>query len=378
MQSSGASMLAFTLAQKPDSLAFIDIWNMFAAPEIETERHCVAKAIVTTAFSLEVHQRRFRPDVTLLFLRHPVDTYDSLFGKSYANEGGLIDEKFAMLEEVFAHSNGFDRIVYYEDFVFSPRSIIELFNRIGWQLDFDALLFRRTAQEIDSANAAACPGIRRRLKYGTGNIQAQGILRDRVRFSPPWGKTAHLPRLCPSLFEHYAAVCADRGELWHVPSRSLLSCELGTIMRELTNSSVIPEQSERAGYRLQLVNGTPQCEVIDDEILLCPTVQGRETRLTVSGLPGTPFQRLRAAAYAEDPRATGTTVRIQINGAACECLGEQEFTLRHSDMRYIDLAFPHQACPITLSIGVRLANEACSTDHAGVRLQDIRLEQAVG
>ena len=371
-------MLAFTLAQKPDSLAFIDIWNMFAAPEIETERDCVAKAVVTTAFSLEVHQRRFRPDVTVLFLRHPIDTYHSLFGKSYVNEGGLIDEKFAVLEEVFRSGNGFDRIVYYEDFVFSPRSTIELFNRIGWLLGFDALLFRRSWEEIDSANAAAFPGIRCRLKYGTGNIQAQGVLRDRVRFSPPWGKTAHLSRLCPSLFEHYAAVCADRNELWHVPSRALLSCELGTIMRELTNSSVIPERSERAGYRLRLVNGTPQCEVINDEILLCPTVQGRETRLTVSGLPGTPFQRLRAAAYAQDPRATGTTVRIEIHSAAGACLGEQEFTLCHSDMRYIDLAFQHQACPITLSIGVRLASEACSTDHAGIRLQDIRLEQAVG
>jgi hypothetical protein len=53
MQSSGASILAFALAQKPDCLAFVDIWNMFwnmfAAPELETDRDCVAKAVVTTA-----------------------------------------------------------------------------------------------------------------------------------------------------------------------------------------------------------------------------------------------------------------------------------------------------------------------------------------
>src|SRR5580704_13666858 len=110
MQSSGASVLAFTLAQKPDSVAFVDIWNMFAVPELVTDRDTVAKVVVTTAFSLDVHRRRFRPDVTLLVLRHPVDTYESLRGKPYANESGLMDEKLAVLEDVLRAGTGFDHI----------------------------------------------------------------------------------------------------------------------------------------------------------------------------------------------------------------------------------------------------------------------------
>jgi len=204
MQSSGASVLALTLAQKADSLAFIDIWNMFAAPELETQRDSVAKVVVTSAFSLEVHRQRFRPDVTCLVLRHPVDTYYSLQGKSYANESGLIDEKFVILEKVFLAGKGFDHVVYYEDFVFSPRGLIDLCNDIGWLITCDALLFSRRQQDIQDTNAAACPGIHERLKYGVGNVHTRGMLRDRVRFSKPWGKTSHLPLLCPSLFEHTA------------------------------------------------------------------------------------------------------------------------------------------------------------------------------
>ena len=61
MQSSGASLVTLTLAQKRECVAFVDIWNMFAAPELKTDHDIVAKVVVTTAFSLEVHRRRFRP-----------------------------------------------------------------------------------------------------------------------------------------------------------------------------------------------------------------------------------------------------------------------------------------------------------------------------
>jgi hypothetical protein len=378
MQSSGASLLALTLAQKPDSMAFVDIWNMFAAPELETNRDCVAKVVVTTAFNLEVHRRRFRPDVTVLFLRHPVDTYESLFGKSYANEAGLIDEKFALLEEVFRAGTGFDHILHYEDFVFSPRGVIALFDRIGWHIGFNAMLFGRTQREIEEGNVAASPGIDKRLKYGVGNVQTRGLLRDRIRFAPPWGKSAHLTRVCPTLFDHYAALRKgkDRRDLWHVPSRALLSCNLGTILRELTKRGVIPERSERKGYQLRCTDGTPQSRVTDKELLLCPAANGRETQLLLSGLPGSPFNRVCATAYAEHPLASGTTVRLRIEGAAGEHLSEQELTLRHSDMRYVDLAFEAQSSTVTLHLSVRLANNADATDHAGICIKDLRLEQA--
>ena len=377
MQSSGASILAFTLAQKRDSLAFVDIWNMFAAPELETDRDIVANVVVTTAFSLETHRRRFRPDVTLLVLRHPVDTYDSLSSKSFANESGLLDEKLVMLEGVFRAGTGFDHIIHYEDFVFSPRLLIALFNEIGWHIGFDALLFTRTQQEIQAANELALPGIQERLKYGFGNTQTRGVLRDRVRFAEPSGMRSHLLRLCPSLFDHYAVTTADRGALWHVPAPALLSCNLSPIVRRLTKWGVIPQQCEYAGYSLRLTSGEPGCRVADTTLVLCPAASGQETQLTVSGLPSRPFNRISGAAYAAHPLALGTRIRVRIEGAAGDCLAEQEFTLCHSDMRCIDLAFDPPDSTIALSLGVRLAEGIDSAAHSEVCFKDLRLEQLV-
>jgi hypothetical protein len=375
MQSSGASVLALTLAQKQDCLAFVDIWNMFAAPELEANRDVVAKVVVTTAFSLEVHRRRFRPDVTLLVLRHPADTYDSLVGKSYANEGGLIDEKFAVFDQVFRAGADFDDIAHYEDFVFSPRSSIALCDRIGWRIDWDALLFRRTQAEIQNTNTAAWPAIHERLKYGCGNTQTRGVLRDRVKFSEPSGRTAHLKLLCPSLFEHYSTVRAERGELWHVPCPPLLSCSLDRFMGRLTKVGVIPQESKFAGYTLRLTNGTPHCRVGDTALTLHPAADGRETCLTVSGLPGLPFNRVSGTAYSEHPHALGTCTRIRIEGEDGECLAEREFSLCHSDMRLFDLAFEARSSAIALSLGVRLADGVDSAANSGVSFQDLRLEQ---
>jgi hypothetical protein len=375
MQSSGASLLAFTLAQKQESLAFIDVWNMFAAPELETDRDCVAKVVVTTAYSLETHRRRFRPDVTLLVLRHPGDTYESLFAKGYANDSGLIDEKFSLLEDVFKAGTGFDGTVYYEDFVFSPRKVISQINRIGWALDCGALLFRRSSREIDDTNSAAISDLAARLKYGSGNVNANGMLRNRVRFSQPWGKTGHLPQVCPSLFVHYEAMRAERAELWHVPSRALLSCKLGAIIRGRTASGSIEKQSERAGYTLRIENAPPQCRVSDTELFLHPTADRSETRFTVSGLPGPPFNRVRGSAFTIHPLASGTMVKIGIEDEHGACLAEQEFALCHSDMRNIDLSFEPGGAALTLSVSVRLAKGVRSVESAGICFRDLSLDQ---
>ena len=371
-------MLAFTLAQKPDCLGFIDIWNMFAAPRLETERDCFAKVVVTTAFSLEVHRERFRPDVTLLALRYPADNYDSLFGKEYAHESGLMDEKFTLLEEVLRAGTGFDRIVHYEDFVFCPREVIALFERIGWPVGFEALQFSRSPREIEDANGEACPGLHTQLKYGSGNVREQGVLRDRIRFSQPWGKTAHLPRLCPSLFEHYSAMRKERGDAWHVPSRALLSCSLSAILREQAVLGAIPEHSERGGYELRLTNGTPQCHVSDTQLVLCPAPNGEETQFTFSGLPGFPFNRICGSVFTQHPLALGTAARIRVEGAGGECLAEQEYVLCHSDMRQFDVAFKPQASTITLRLTVRLASDASSHHRSSLCFRELRLEQAAG
>jgi hypothetical protein len=370
MQSSGASALAFTLAQKAESVAFVDIWNMYAAPVLESDRDTVAKVVVTTAFSLDAHRRRFRPDVTLLVLRHPVDTFYSLLGRTYANESGLIDEKFAVLEEIFRTGAGFDRIIHYEDFVFSPRTLIDLSNIIGWPIDDRALLFERTDREIRDTNSAAEPELADRLMYGVGQLQLGGLRRNSVRFLEPSPKSAHLPELCPALFDHYTSMRAERGTLWHVPSPALLSCGLEALVQDVKQ-----DRSKPAGYGLRLTNRTSGSRVVDS--VLCPPADGRQTVLTLSGLPGRPFNRVRGVAYAEDPRAAGTAARVWIEGARGRCLGEQEFILRHSEMRSIDLEFEPQNSDVNLSLGVSLAGGVDTPTHGEVCFQGLRLEQVI-
>jgi hypothetical protein len=375
MQSSGASILAFTFAQRPDSLAYVDIWNTYAAPEISSfDGDIVAKVVVTTAFSLEAHRRRFRPDVTILALRHPGDTFDSLFGKPYANDNGLMDEKFSVVERVFREGRGFDHLFHYEDFAFCPDKVIDQCNSVGWKIDIHALLFARSHQEIQDANIASCPEIERRLQYGPGNIQPHALLRGRARFSQPWGKTAHLPQICPSLFEHYTAMRADRGDLWHVPTAAILSCQLHAVLRELTYSGPIPRRSERSGYKLEFTGGTPQCRIGDAEIVLHPGARKSGTRLTVSGLPGYPLNRIRGVVYVEHPLARGTTVHLQLRGAAGRCMAEQSFTLCHGAMRNLDVSFDSEE-RLTLSIGVRLSAGVDSDAHSSVLIRELRLEQ---
>ncbi len=376
MQSSGASVLAFTLAQRPKSAAFVDIWNMFAAPDIEaTDRYTVAKVVVTTAFSLDAHRLRFRPDVTFLVLRHPVDTYDSLYGKSYANENGLIDEKFAIIEEVLRARSGFDQIVYYEDFAFRPRLLVDLAEGIGWKLGYDALLFKRTLEDMQRENLARFPGIDERLKYGAGNIQSNGVLRDRVRFSQPWGKTAHLPSICPSLFDHYDNLRAERGELWHVPSFAILSCGLHAILRELAGPGRIPRRVERAGYKLEFIGGNSRSRIQDTELVLYPSGRGDRTQLRLSGLPRQPFNRLRAILSAEHPLNSGTVVSIRIAGRDGQPGAGAEVMLCHSDMRNIDLCFELPADTISLELDLRMPGSGISQAVSGVRIQSLRLEQ---
>jgi hypothetical protein len=92
MQSSGASTLAFLLAQKPGCAAFVDIWTHYVAPSLPGDGDVVAKVVVTTAFPLALHQERFQPDCTVLFLRHPEANYRSLATKPYRHHCGFMEE----------------------------------------------------------------------------------------------------------------------------------------------------------------------------------------------------------------------------------------------------------------------------------------------
>ncbi len=377
MQSSGASIMAYTFAQLPGSLAFIDIWNMFGAPELTTDRDCVAKVVVTTTFSLVTHQRRFRPDITILVLRHPIDNYYSLCGKDYANDSGLIDEKFAQLEEVFRMGVGFDHVLYYEDFAFSPRKLIDFCGRIGWNLDYEALSLSRSPRQIEELNSASIPGLSEKLRYGSGNVRGGGLLRDRVKFSEPWGKTEHLSRVCPALLDHYSTVRQEKGASWYVPGRPLLSCSLSVIVRGREKSGQIPKKLQWGGYTVRLINSTPHCRVNDKELILCPEPSGKETQFTISGLPGEPFNRVSGSVVAEHPLAQGTAVRIGVEDRG-RVLKTWETQLSHADMQNFELEFPPKHSIIEIRLCVSILHVGTSSAHDAVSFRELRLEQFAG
>lgn len=378
MQSSGASAIAYTLAQRPDSLAFVDIWNMYAAPELPVtpDEAIVAKAVVTTAYPLERHRQRFRPDLTVLVLRHPVDTYNSLFGRSYANESGSIDEKFRLFEEVLQSGAGFDHLVYYEDFAFSPRSVIDFFSSIGWRVGYDALLFRRSQENIRAANHARYPEIDEYFKYGVGNIQTGGVLRDRVLLGLPWGRTAHLPELCPSTFDRYSVVRKERGDQWHIPPRAVLSCSLHAALRELAGPCAIPRKAEKLGYRFDFTGGTSKCRIEDSELLLFPSNRDHPTEITISGLPGAPFNRLRGIFTSQHPLGSGTVAQLSLKDRDGTCLASSEFTLRHCDLKNFDLDFSTASSGLSLSVAVRSEQSNTPSAYSGISIRNLRLDQA--
>src|SRR2546428_7054869 len=99
MQSSGASLFTYFLAQRPGSLAIVDVFATSLCPSLETDEDVLVKCTIAGDHKLEDHAERFRPDATLLFLRDPVRNYLSLRTHWYRDHGGRIDDKFRLLEE---------------------------------------------------------------------------------------------------------------------------------------------------------------------------------------------------------------------------------------------------------------------------------------
>jgi hypothetical protein len=211
MQSSGASTLAFMLAQKPNCSAFVDIWTMYAAPALPSPgpKDVVAKVVITTAFPLALHQERFRPDRTILVLRHPVATYRSLATKVYRHHCGFIEEKFALLDRVFAERSGYDATVYYEDLIFDPVGTLAKISSLGWKCDAGFLELSRTQAEMVAFNERHLPSLTGRLQYGQGNYHGGAVTPEFAGVATP-AEPCPVADWCPRLVAHYQ----DLGRRW--------------------------------------------------------------------------------------------------------------------------------------------------------------------
>lgn len=212
MQSSGATAFALFLAQRPDCLALVDILNNYAAPRVETAADMVVKAVATTAYPLAVHVERFRPTKVVLLLRNPRDNYLSLRMKGYANHSGLIDEKFLLIDEVFAQRERFDAVVHYEDFAARDPAVLATVCSLGWPVDESFYVYRRRHNELLAALWDKVPALMPHLEFAFGGVTGAEVSRRAARSSDP-DLDARLEQLCPRLLAHYRArdVCANEG-----------------------------------------------------------------------------------------------------------------------------------------------------------------------
>lgn len=204
MQSGGATAFAQVLAQRPGCVALVDIPNNFAAPRVTTGVDFVAKAVVTTAYPLEVHVERFRPDKVVLLLRDPRDNYESLRTKPYRNFSGLIDEKFQILEQLYGQSYRFDAVLHYEDLVARDPALLEMMAGLGWPIAPDYFHFRRSYDELLGSLWAAEPGLQQ-MDVAFGNARGKE-LSDSHR-DKGWTRAIEeqVAMLCPRLLAHYQA-----------------------------------------------------------------------------------------------------------------------------------------------------------------------------
>lgn len=217
MQSSGASTLAMLLAQRPDCAAFLDIWTMYVAPQLPKGADVVAKVVVTTAYSLKLHKKRFRPDCTVLFLRHPIANYRSLSTKSYRHHCGFLEEKFAVLDRVFESRADFDAVLYYEDLIYDTEATLRAVAGLGWACSPQPC-FARSPEAIRAFNELHYPSIVDRLEYGPGNFHWDSLNPDLVNLPREARAASVVNAYCPRLTAHYADIL-ERGGRKNWPVR---------------------------------------------------------------------------------------------------------------------------------------------------------------
>jgi len=209
MQSSGASLVSFFLAQKQNTIAIIDLWNHCEAPYLEDahDKDIVLKCVVTTAVPLETHLLNFKPDKKILVLRHPCFNYASLKNKDYGNQCGSVEEKFKILDSIFDQRDQFDLVIMYEDFIFSPNKVLKQIQEIGCDPNLDNFNFNRSKEEILNFNlqhSEWCKNFyKRRWNFGNIDFQKNTYELFKVFKYISLKDILTVRSLCPSLCDYY-------------------------------------------------------------------------------------------------------------------------------------------------------------------------------
>lgn len=164
MQSSGASLFSYWLAQQENCLGIIDLYYDQIAPKIDHE-NVVLKCVIVDNILLEKHLDSFQPDRTILFVRNPVENYLSLCEKSYGLFGGSVDSKLKILDKCL--EDKFDHVIKYEDFI--AKKI-----KIGCESYYDFKKPLNKIIEYNNLNNKWCKDNYKK-KWGMGNIHINNL-----------------------------------------------------------------------------------------------------------------------------------------------------------------------------------------------------------
>jgi hypothetical protein len=106
------------LAQKPETIAVIDLFCNQVAPALDREAETcdvILKCTVTANISFEQQIAAFRPDRLVLVTRNIEAIRASLSRKPWANAGGGLDRKCAIYTDVLLRRiHHFDEVISYE------------------------------------------------------------------------------------------------------------------------------------------------------------------------------------------------------------------------------------------------------------------------
>jgi hypothetical protein len=116
LQSSGATLFAYFLSQKPRTIGLPDLWANYWSPDCsDVKFDMVLKCVVTKNNPIEGHIERYNPNIKILFLRNLRENKQRLCKKPWANENGTPEEKIEILNKI--DKKKFDYVVTYDKFL---------------------------------------------------------------------------------------------------------------------------------------------------------------------------------------------------------------------------------------------------------------------
>ncbi|MBW2998556.1 sulfotransferase domain-containing protein [Candidatus Woesearchaeota archaeon] len=172
LQSSGASLVTYFLAQKNNSIAITDLFNCGVAPNLDSIKevdNLFVKCTVNSKIQLEKHIASFKPDKVILVVRNPFDNYVSLINKWYGSKNSSVEDKFKTLEKYFSNYH-FDLILRYEDLIYNKSRVIKQLKKFGIKVKKEYYEFRKNKEEIFKFNSKHLKKLNIGNFYGGGNI----------------------------------------------------------------------------------------------------------------------------------------------------------------------------------------------------------------